>query len=89
MGSETEIARVAFKLSDQNPLPDEPIKGQKGYYVIHFRERQEPALDGFEKEKAAIKERLLQQKMFKTTEAWLNRTKSESQISVEEGFWQS
>ncbi len=89
MGNETEIARVAFKLSDQNPLPDEPIKGQKGYYVIHFRKRQEPEFVGFEKEKAAIKERLLQQKTFKTIEALLNRTKSESQISVEEGFWQS
>ncbi len=89
MGYEAEIARAAFKLSDQTQLPDEPIKGQKGYYVINFRQRQELALDDFEKEKAAIKERLMQQKTFRTTEAWLNRTKSESQISIEEGFWQS
>jgi hypothetical protein len=60
-----------------------------GYYVIRFRQRQEPASNGFEKEKAAIKERLLQQKTFKTIEAWLNRIKNESQISIEEGFWQS
>lgn len=89
IGYEAEIARTAFKLSDHNQLPGEPIKGQKGYYVIRFRKRQEPALNGFEKEKTAIKERLLQQKTFKTIEAWLNRIKSESQISIEDGFWQS
>ncbi len=57
--------------------------------MISFRERQEPELNGFEKEKAALKDRLLQQKTFKTMDAWLKRIKSESQISIEEGFWQS
>jgi peptidyl-prolyl cis-trans isomerase D len=89
IGYEAEIARTAFKLSDHNQLPGEPIKGQKGYYVIRFRKRQKPALNSFEKEKAAIEERLLQQKKFKTLEAWLNRIKSESQISIEDDFWQS
>jgi peptidyl-prolyl cis-trans isomerase D len=89
IGQETEIARKAFKLSDHDQLPDEPLKGQKGYYVISFRKRQEPELNGFEKEKAALKDRLLQQKTFKSMDAWLKRIKSESQISIEEGFWQS
>ena len=89
IGQEAEILRTAFKLSDDNQVPEEPLKGQKGYYVISFRERQEPELDGFEKEKATLKDRLLQQKTFKTMDAWLKRIKSESQISVEEGLWQS
>jgi len=89
IGQEAEIASTAFKLSDHDPLPGEPLKGQKGYYVISFHERKEPELNGFEKEKAALKDRLLQQKTFKTMEAWLKRIKSESQISIEEGFWQS
>ena len=89
IGQETEIARTAFKLSDQDQLPAEPLKGEKGYYVISFRERQEPELNDFEKQKAAFKDRLLQQKTFKTMDAWLKRIKSESQISIEEGFWQS
>jgi peptidyl-prolyl cis-trans isomerase D len=89
IGQEAEIARTAFKLSNHDQLPGEPLKGQKGYYVISFRERQEPELDGFEKEKAALKDRLLQQKTFKTMDAWLKRIKSESQIAIEEGFWQS
>jgi peptidyl-prolyl cis-trans isomerase D len=89
IGQEAEIARTAFNLSDHDQFPGEPLKGQKGYYVISFRDRQEPELDGFEKEKAALRERLLQQKTFKTMDAWLKRVKSESQISIEEGFWQS
>ncbi len=89
IGQEAEIARTAFKLSDQDQLPGEPLKGQKGYYVISFRERKEPELNGFEKEKTALKDQLLQQKTFKTMDAWLKRIKSESQISIEEGFWQS
>jgi peptidyl-prolyl cis-trans isomerase D len=89
IGREPEIARTAFRLSDHDRLAGEPLKGQKGYYVISLRERQEPDLSGFEKEKAAVKERLLQQKTFKTMGAWLKRLKGESQISIEEGFWQS
>jgi peptidyl-prolyl cis-trans isomerase D len=89
IGQETEIARSAFKLSEHDQLPGEPLKGQKGYYVIGFHKRQEPELNGFEKEKAALKDRLLQQKTFKTMDAWLKRIKSESEISIEEGFWQS
>jgi peptidyl-prolyl cis-trans isomerase D len=89
IGREAEIARTAFKLSDHDKLPGEPLKGQKGYYVISFRERREPELNGFEKEKAALQDRLLQQKTFKTMDDWLKRIKSESQITVEEGFWQS
>ena len=89
IGREAEIARTAFKLSDHEKLPGEPLKGQKGYYVISFRERREPELNGFEKEKAALQDRLLQQKTFKTIDDWLKRIKSESQITIEEGFWQS
>ena len=84
IGAESDIARMAFKLSDDNPLPQEVIKGQKGYYVIHFRKRQEPSLEGFEKEKAAIKDQLLQQKTMKTVDAWLTRLRSESEISIAE-----
>ncbi|MGD8963750.1 MAG: hypothetical protein PVH43_14605, partial [Desulfobacterales bacterium] len=88
-GQEAEIASAAFKLSDHDQLPGEPLKGKKGYYVISFHARKKPELSGFEKEKSALKDRLLQQKTFKTMDAWLKRIKSESQISIEEGFWQS
>ncbi len=85
IGSERDLARIAFRLSDNNKLPEEVIKGQKGYFVISFRERQKPSLEGFEKEKTEIKERLLQQKTLKTFDAWLKQLKNESRITIEEG----
>jgi peptidyl-prolyl cis-trans isomerase D len=86
IGSERDMARTAFRLSDNEKLPKEVIKGQKGYYVINFRERQKPSLEGFEKERAQIKERLMQQKTAKTFDAWLKQLKKDSQITIEEGF---
>ena len=86
IGNEPEIARNAFRLSDKNKFPEDAIKGQKGYFVLNYRTRKDPALEGFEKEKPGIKERLLQQKSFKTFDAWLTQMKSESQITIEEGF---
>ena len=89
IGYEPDIARSAFKLSESNKFHEDAIKGQKGYFVIGFRERQEPSLEGFEKDKTNIKARLLQQKTFKTVESWLTRVKAESEIVIEDGFWKS
>jgi hypothetical protein len=46
-------------------------------------------MDEFEKEKAGIKERLLQQKRFKIFEAWLAKIKKDSEIIVEKDFLKS
>ena len=89
IGYESEIAGAAFKLSDSDAFYKEPIKGQKGVYVIKFKDRKEPSLEGFEKEKSDIKARLLQQKSFKAVETWLNRIKEESEIVIADGFWKS
>jgi peptidyl-prolyl cis-trans isomerase D len=86
IGAESAIANIAFQLSDENRLPEEVIKGQKGYYVISFRKRREPSLEGFEKEKETIRNQLLQQKTIKIIDAWIARLRSESKISIEEGL---
>jgi len=47
IGYEAEIARTAFKLSDHNQLPGEPIKGQKGYYVkTVLKKKRQPSRSG-------------------------------------------
>ncbi len=89
IGYEPNINQAAFKLTENNSFHQDAIKGQKGYYVINFRERKEPSTDGFEKDKSEIKARLLQQKGFKTVDAWLTRIKDESEIIIEDGFWKS
>ena len=89
IGYERDLARLAFELSDQNKLPKEVVKGRKGYYVVQFNQRKAPAMEEFDKEKAGIKEQLLQQKRFKTFEAWLEQIKNRSEIVIESGFLNS
>jgi peptidyl-prolyl cis-trans isomerase D len=87
IGSEREISEVAFKLTNENKLPEKVIKGKKGYYVIQFRERKMPELEEFSKEKDAITETLLQQKKSTTFAALLSQIKDKSEITIKEGFF--
>jgi len=86
IGSEQNISQAAFNLSNENMLPEAPLKGEKGYYIIRFRDRKEPGLNGFEEEKEKIKEKLLKQKIFKTFDAWLSSIRKKSVISIEKNF---
>ncbi len=80
LGYEPEMVRMAFELSDQKPLPSEPVRTSKGYAVIRFVERKAPSPEGLEKERAQIRQRLLQQKKFKTWEAWMDRLRQQGEI---------
>jgi peptidyl-prolyl cis-trans isomerase D len=82
IGNEPEISQVAFKLSDANKIANEAIGSQKGYYAISLRDRKAAAPDQFEAQKAEIKQRLLQQKQFRTFDAWLLDTKSNAEITI-------
>ena len=57
--------------------------------MIKFKQRKTPSMEEFEKEKADVKERLLQQKRSETLRAWLEQKKSSSEIIVESGFLES
>ena len=86
IGFERELSRAAFELSDDRFLPQEVFQGGKGFYVIKFKQRKTPSMEEFEKEKANINERLLQQKRSETLREWLEQKKKSSEIVVEEGF---
>jgi peptidyl-prolyl cis-trans isomerase D len=86
IGFERGISSVAFELSAQNNLPQEVIDGPKGYYVIQFKQRKAPPMVDFDKEKEGIQNRLLQQKRFKTFQAWLDQRKKSSEIVIEESL---
>ncbi len=88
IGFEQAISEAAFKLSKEKNLPETVIKGKKGYYVIRFRERKVSESGDFEAEKAAIKQRLLQQKQARTFEAYVAEIKSRSEISIKEEYIQ-
>ena len=86
IGLEREIIEAAFKLSNKIKWPEKVIKGEKGYYVISFKERKEADPEGFVKEKASIKEGLLRQKRIKTFDEWLTQIRNKSDISIEKDF---
>jgi peptidyl-prolyl cis-trans isomerase D len=86
IGFEREISGAAFKLTNGKKLPEKVIKGKKGYYVIQFRERKMPEFEEFNKEKTAITQRLLQQKKSTTFAELLSQIKSQSDITIKEGF---
>ena len=89
IGNEPEISQVAFKLSEANKFADEAIGSQKGYYAIGLRDRKAAPTDQFDAQKAEIKQRLLQQKQFRTFDAWLLDTKSKAEITIVEEFQES
>lgn len=86
IGYETELTQAAFSLTEQRPIPENVIKGQKGYYVICFQARKTPDLQGFEAEKDVIKKNLLEQKKLKTFQNWVTTLKKRSDIRIEEKF---
>jgi peptidyl-prolyl cis-trans isomerase D len=86
IGYEPSVSTAAFKLSEKNALPEDTINGQKGFFVIRFKERKEPEQTAFEKEMAKTKEELLRLKHRKAFDAWLAEVKGNSEITIEKGF---
>jgi len=86
IGYEPAIADAAFKLSAENPIGKNVIKGSKGYYIIKYTDRKVPDLEKFDLEKENIKASRLRQKRLKTLEAWLSQIRSRSDISIENDF---
>ncbi|HIJ55186.1 MAG TPA: hypothetical protein HPQ03_03575 [Deltaproteobacteria bacterium] len=86
VGYEPNLTAVAFKLSKNNPLPENVVKGQKGFYVIRFIDRKEPDTEAFKKQKSDLLDRLLQMKKQRAFDEWLSQVKNNSEITVEEGF---
>lgn len=86
IGYEQNITDAAFKLSSGNTLPDNVLKGQKGYFIIKFNDKKAPAHDGFENEKKKIIENLLRHKKLKIFETWLSQIKESTDIYIEKEF---
>jgi len=86
IGFDRDLASAAFRLSEQNRLPQEVFEGPKGFYVIKYRQRKAPPMADFGKEKESISNRLLQQKRFVAFQAWLDQRKKNSEITIDESL---
>ena len=86
IGYEREMSSAAFGLSSEKKYADEPIKGQKGYYVIAFKERKAADPAGLADEKGQITETLTSQKQRRTFEDLLTSLRNSGKIVVENGY---
>jgi peptidyl-prolyl cis-trans isomerase D len=86
IGYERDILTTAFALTAEKRLPEEVVKGAKGYYLIRLLEKRAPAAEGFEAEKDKIESRILDQKRRKVYETWISELKSRSDIVFDERF---
>ena len=88
IGFESEISQTAFELSKEKPLPESPLKGRQGWYVVHFRSRQLPEGEGFEKEKATIAKRLEEQKKQAALQSWIADLRARSEVQINQSLIQ-
>ncbi|MBI5590065.1 MAG: SurA N-terminal domain-containing protein [Deltaproteobacteria bacterium] len=86
IGFEREMSSTAFGLSSAKKYPDEPIKGQKGYYVIAFGERKAADPAGLASEKTQITDMLTSQKQRRTFEDLLASLRNRGKIVLENGY---
>jgi peptidyl-prolyl cis-trans isomerase D len=86
IGYEREISSAAFALSSEKKYADEPIKGQKGYYVIAFKEKKAADPAGLTDEKGQIAETLISQKQRRIFEDLLTSLRNSGKIIVENGY---
>jgi len=86
IGQSSQIAAAAFELSEEEPLPGKPLTGEKGIYVIRYRDRKLPENAGFEKEKQSIRTSLLAQKKRDMFSALVANLRSTSEIVIEDRF---
>ncbi len=84
IGREQEITQAAFSLSPSDPLPETPLKGRSGYFVIRFKEKKAPEMSEFQEEKESVKERMVQQKQYQAFSTWLGQMRENSEISTRE-----
>lgn len=86
MGFEQDIQKTAFSLSEAKPFPDWVIKGRQGYYVIWFKARQEPDVQGFEEKRSQISSSLLVEKQQRAVQGLIDQLRGQSEVTIQDGF---
>ncbi len=86
IGSVPEVSKAAFELSSQKPVPDAPIKGRKGYYIIRLSERKKADPSGMEREKDQILRTLKSHKQNQAIQKLLDDIRRNSDIQISPDF---
>jgi peptidyl-prolyl cis-trans isomerase D len=86
IGFERELTDTVFSLRPSRPLPEQVVKGKKGYYVIRFKDRKEADPKAFEAKKSEIEEGLLAQKQQNLLDEWLSQLRRDGDVLIEKEF---
>ena len=89
IGYEKSIADAAFLLTSNNPFPENVLKGNKGYYIIRFKERKIPEKETFVLEKEDIIDNLIKTKQTSTFNALVEDLKQKSDITIADAFYKT
>lgn len=78
IGRDVQFAGTAFRLG-LNEI-SEPVKGNRGYFLIQVIEKQEPDMNAFQSLKKSRKQALFQKKQQEYFTAWIDNLKSKADI---------
>lgn len=81
-GYAPELSKTAFELSEMNPVPKNVLKIENRYYVLMFKSRTTPDISGLEKDKEALKNKVLKTKQEDFFNSWLADLKKEGNIKI-------
>lgn len=84
IGSSQALKNAAFVLVSPGQVGPEPYMSGEGYYVIRLKENLPASEEEFEKQRAALKERLEDTKSQAYIYNWLESIKASSSIEIEE-----
>jgi len=86
IGNNPDLSDAAFLLSPQNRWPQKVFEGDNAYYVVEINGRKEPSAEDFAKEKVAVKEKLREQKQYRTVTDWLAELRDGSEITIDKSY---
>jgi len=86
IGNNPDLSGAAFLLSPQNRWPQKVFEGNNAYYVVEINGRKEPSAEDFAKEKVAVKEKLREQKQYRTVTDWLAELRDGSEITIDKSY---
>jgi peptidyl-prolyl cis-trans isomerase D len=86
IGLDPGLAAAAFKLSQDNPFPDAPVRGEKAVFVFRFVDRQMPAAVSDDAELDTIKAQLRQRKQREIYGNWMTEARNQTDIEIDQAM---
>ena len=86
IGYSQELLQAAFQLSPANRWPQQVFEVGDGFYVVAFEEREEPSSEEFEKQKADIKQKLIEQKQYRAVTEWLAELRTSGEVTIDKSY---